>query len=93
MREIELLRRSFLATWWSLPPGIAEAYRVGRATVLHNSLFSEDLYLRAYETPAELRVGLNRYFEFYNSRRRHRALDRRPPDAVYFHQAAGKLAA
>jgi len=60
---------------------------------LWRSVTYEDLYLRAYETPAELRVGLNRYFEFYNSRRRHRALDRRPPDAVYFHQAAGKLAA
>jgi len=60
---------------------------------LWRSVKYEDVYLRAYETPAELRVGLNRYFEFYNSRRRHRALDRRPPDAVYFHQAAGKLAA
>ncbi len=60
---------------------------------LWRSVTYEDLYLRAYETPAELRVGLNRYFEFYNSRRRHSALDRRPPDAVYFHQAAGELAA
>jgi putative transposase len=60
---------------------------------LWRSVTYEDLYLRAYETPAELRVGLNRYFEFYNSRRRRSALDRRTPDAVYFHQAAGKLAA
>ena len=44
----------------------------------------EDVYLRAYETPAALRVGLTRYFDFYNARRRHTALDRRTPDAVYF---------
>ena len=40
-----------------------------------------------------LRAGLARYFEFYNARRRHSALDRRTPDAVYFELAATKLAA
>ena len=60
---------------------------------LWRSVKYEDVYLRAYETPAELRAGLGRYFEFYNSRRRHSALDRRTPDAVYFEQAAPKLAA
>ena len=60
---------------------------------LWRSVKYEDVYLRAYETPAELRAGLTRYFDFYNSRRRHSALDRRTPDAVYFHQAAGDLAA
>jgi len=60
---------------------------------LWRSVKYEDVYLRAYETPAELRAGLTRYFDFYNSRRRHSALDRRTPDAVYFHQATGKLAA
>ena len=51
------------------------------------------MYLRAYETPADLRKGLVRYFDFYNARRRHSALDRRTPDAVYFDQAACELAA
>ena len=60
---------------------------------LWRSVKYEDVYLRAYETPAELRAGLTRYFDFYNSRRRHSALDRYTPDAVYFHQAAGDLAA
>jgi putative transposase len=55
---------------------------------LWRSVKYEDIYLRAYETPAALRAGLLRYFEFYNSRRRHAALDRRTPDAVYFGQAA-----
>lgn len=44
----------------------------------------EDVYLKAYETPRELERGLDQYFRFYNSRRRHAALDRRTPDAVYF---------
>jgi len=53
----------------------------------------EDVYLRAYETPTELRTGLARYFTFYNTRRRHSALDRRTPDAVYFDQANQELVA
>ena len=51
------------------------------------------MYLRAYETATELREGLARYLKFYNTKRRHSALDRRTPDAVYFEQAAPKLAA
>ena len=51
---------------------------------LWRSVKYEDVYLRAYETPAELRTGLDRYFHFYNARRGHAALDRRTPDEVYF---------
>jgi transposase InsO family protein len=39
----------------------------------------EDVYLRAYETPAASREGVGQYFDFYNARRRHSALDRRTP--------------
>ena len=60
---------------------------------LWRSVKYEDIYLHADETPAELRAGLMRYFKFYNTRRRHSALDRRPPDAVYFEQAERELAA
>ena len=60
---------------------------------LWRSVKYEDVYLHAYETPAELRAGLTRYFEFYNTRRRHSALHRRTPDAVYFEQATPQLAA
>ncbi len=44
----------------------------------------EDIYLKAYESPRALQRGLETYFRFYNTRRRHAALDRRTPDAVYF---------
>ena len=60
---------------------------------LWRSVKYEDLYLRAYETPTELRAGLARYFAFYNTRRRHSALDRRTPDAVYFNGVSPDLAA
>ena len=60
---------------------------------LWRSVKYENIYLYAYETPAALRDGLARYFEFYNAKRRHSALDRRTPDAVYFEQSAAKLAA
>ncbi len=43
----------------------------------------EDVYLRDYETPAEARLGLGRYFAYYNHLRRHRSLDRRTPANVY----------
>ena len=60
---------------------------------LWRSVKYEDVYLRSYETPMELRAGLGRYFDFYNRRRRHSALDRRTPDAVYYEQAGHALAA
>ncbi len=41
------------------------------------------MYSRAYETPVEPRTGLARYFEFYNTRRRHSAQDRRTLDADF----------
>jgi len=43
----------------------------------------EDVYLRAYETVAELKTGLSCYFDFYCRRRPHQALDNRFPWDVY----------
>lgn len=43
----------------------------------------EEVYLRDYETPAEARVGLRRYFGYYNRLRRHSSLGRRTPGSVY----------
>lgn len=51
---------------------------------LWRSVKYEDIYLRAYETPAVLRTGLIHYFQFYNAQRRHQTLNRQTPDAVYF---------
>jgi putative transposase len=51
---------------------------------LWRSVKYEDIYLRAYGSLAEARLGLAAYFEFYNSRRRHQGLDDRTPDEVYW---------
>jgi putative transposase len=43
----------------------------------------EDVYLRSYADISAAREGLGNYFDFYNHRRRHQALDYRTPSAVY----------
>lgn len=43
----------------------------------------EDIYLRSYESVRDLKLGLSRYFRFYNSRRYHQSLDYRTPDEMY----------
>ncbi len=53
----------------------------------------EDVYLRAYETPAALRAGLTSDFTFYNTERRHQSLNRQTPDAVYWANPIAKKVA
>jgi putative transposase len=53
----------------------------------------EDVYLKDYQTPAEARLGLGRYFGFYNHERLHQALGYRTPAEVYGLAAAAKEAA
>jgi len=42
---------------------------------LWRSLKYEDIYLKDYEQVDDLHIGLERYFEFYNYRRRHQGLE------------------
>ena len=51
---------------------------------LWRSVKYEDIYLRAYDSVSEVKAGLNRYFNFYNSLRPHSSLDGKTPDQVYF---------
>ena len=44
----------------------------------------EEIYLRQYADGHELIASLERYFEYYNTRRPHRSLDYRTPAEVYF---------
>jgi putative transposase len=44
----------------------------------------EDVYLHSYQGLTEAQAGLDKYFRFYNERRRHQALDYRTPQEVYF---------
>jgi putative transposase len=50
---------------------------------LWRSVKFEEVYLKAYETPGEARLGLGRYFGFYNQERPHQALGYRTPAEVY----------
>jgi len=51
---------------------------------LWKSVKYEEVYLHAYDSVAEARQGLQRYFSFYNQRRPHSSLGGRTPDMVYF---------
>ena len=42
------------------------------------------LYLWSFDNAAELRKGLEQWFNFYNRERPHQALDNLTPDEVYF---------
>ena len=50
---------------------------------LWRSLKYEEVYLKAYETPKQAEQEIGQYFQFYNERRRHQALDYLTPDEVY----------
>lgn len=45
----------------------------------------ENVYLKSYRTVGEANAGLTEYFQFYNTKRPHQALNYRTPTAVYFH--------
>ncbi len=46
----------------------------------------EEVYLKSYETVAEARQCLARYFHFYNTERLHESLGYRTPQEVYFEE-------
>jgi putative transposase len=60
---------------------------------LWRSVKYENIYLHAYENGTQLRRGLTEYFDFYNTRRSHQALDYQTPDNVYYGHAPYRLAA
>jgi len=51
---------------------------------LWRSLKYEEVYLKAYENLRHAQTSIEQYFRFYNTERRHQALDRQTPDALYF---------
>jgi putative transposase len=52
-----------------------------------------DIYLKAYSTMAQLKIGLADYFHFYNEKRWHQNFDRKTPAMVYFGTLPQKQAA
>ena len=53
---------------------------------LWRSIKYEEVYLHAYESVTEAKVGITRYLDFYNNRRPHQSLDGQTPDTLYFNQ-------
>jgi len=51
---------------------------------LWRSVKYEEVYLKDYQSMGEASTHLGAYFQFYNTRRPHQALDYRTPSAVYF---------
>jgi putative transposase len=52
---------------------------------LWRSVKYEEVYLHAFDSVAEARASIARYFQFYNSRRPYSSLAGKTPDQVYFH--------
>ena len=50
---------------------------------LWRSVKYEEVYLNAYESMADARQSLKKYFEFYNMSRKHQTL-KATPDQVYY---------
>ena len=60
---------------------------------LWKSVKYEEVYLHGYETVTAARQALARYFDFYNRRRPHSAIDGKTPDMAYFNLSKPPLAA
>jgi putative transposase len=50
---------------------------------LWRTLKYEEIYLKDYQSMAELKTGLDRYFRFYNGRRYHQSLGYATPNEIY----------
>ena len=53
---------------------------------LWRSVKYEEVYLHEYTSPKEARAQLQKYFDFYNHKRLHQALEYQTPAEVYFQE-------
>ena len=60
---------------------------------LWRSVKYEEVYLHAYESLTEARNGLEKYFEFYNTKRKHQTLKAKPDETYYADLPTLKMAA
>lgn len=55
---------------------------------LWRSVKYEDVYLKSYHDIKEAREGLQEYFTFYNTKRKHQSLNYQTPQQVYFQRSS-----
>ena len=60
---------------------------------LWRSLKYEEVYLKAYTTPTEARVGIGDWMMFYNFKRTHQSLGSKTPESVYLNRPSVMVAA
>ena len=79
VHQVTQALRQFASAWTSKAVG-------GTTSVerLWRSVKYEEVYLKAYETVSEVKVGLGNYLRFYNGRSRIPHLNGKSPDQVYF---------
>lgn len=51
---------------------------------LWRTVKQENIYLNSYQNVLETKTGLDKYFLFYNNKRRHQSLNKQTPKEVYF---------
>ena len=51
---------------------------------LWRSIKYEEVYLHAYDSVSQAKMGIARYIDFYNTARPHSSLDKKTPDEFYF---------
>jgi len=56
---------------------------------LWRSVKYEEVYLKDYQNVSDVRLGMGRYFPFYNNERIHQSLDYRTPRVVHFGTGKG----
>ncbi len=87
-----------------MPPDLNDAsrsdFRIRCQIQTHKAVFSggirlkyECVYLYAFETGSELRVGLSHWIDYYNARRPHSTLAGRTPNEAYGANETERLAA
>lgn len=54
-----------------------------------HSLKYEEVYLKAYDSVAQARQGIDDWLMFYNEKRRHASLNRMTPDQIYYDLPSG----
>lgn len=58
---------------------------------LFRSVKYEGIYINDYESPRDVRIGINGYFDKYNFRRLHQSLDYKTPAQAYFGISCEKI--